>query len=69
MIFMNYLTNYNKIQEFIAILRIFVGQTNKNLKKQYHGKMEVKKICLKSSQLTPDGPIYENIKEYELRGQ
>ena len=36
MIFMNYLTNYNKIQEFIAILRIFVGQTNKNLKKQYY---------------------------------
>ena len=45
-----------------------LSQTIKNLKKRYHGKMKVKKICLKSSQLTPNGPIYENIKEYELRG-
>ena len=43
-----------------------LSQTLKNLKKQYHGKMEVKKICLKSSTLTPNGPIYENIKEFDL---
>ncbi len=38
----------------------------KENKKRYHGKMEVKKICLKSSTLTPNGPIYENIEEFEL---
>ncbi len=43
-----------------------LSQTLKNLKKRYHGKMEVKKIYLKSSQLTPNGPIYENIKEFNL---
>lgn len=46
-----------------------LSQTLKSLKKEYHGKMEVKKICLKSSQLTPNGPIYENIKEFELWGK
>ena len=38
----------------------------KGLKKEYHGKMEVKKICLKSSTLTPDGPIYKNVEEFYL---
>ncbi|MBR0472166.1 MAG: RNA 2',3'-cyclic phosphodiesterase [Methanosphaera sp.] len=38
----------------------------KLLKKRYHGKMEVKKICLKSSKLTSDGPIYKNIAEFKL---
>ena len=40
-----------------------LSQTLKNLKKKYHGKMEVKKIYIKSSTLTPSGPIYKNIKE------
>ena len=43
-----------------------LSQTLKDLNKKYHGKMEVKKICLKSSTLTPSGPIYENIKEFDL---
>ena len=43
-----------------------LSQTLKKLSKKYHGKMEVKKICLKSSTLTPSGPIYENIKEFDL---
>lgn len=43
-----------------------LSDTLKLLKKRYHGKMEVKKICIKSSKLTPDGPIYKNIKEFEL---
>lgn len=37
-----------------------------DIKKAYHGKMVVKKICIKSSKLTPNGPIYNNIKEFEL---
>lgn len=41
-------------------------QTLKKLNKKYHGKMEVKKIYLKSSKLTPNGPIYKNIKEFNL---
>lgn len=36
------------------------------LKKHYTGKMKVKSIQLKSSQLTPDGPIYSTEKEYKL---
>lgn len=43
-----------------------ISNTLKVLKKQYHGKMNVKKIYLKSSKLTSDGPIYKNIKEFEL---
>lgn len=43
-----------------------LSQTLKNLKKKYHGKMEVKKIYIKSSTLTPSGPIYQNIKEFDL---
>lgn len=43
-----------------------LSSTLKLLKKRYHGKMEVKKICIKSSTLTPEGPIYKNIKEFEL---
>jgi 2'-5' RNA ligase len=31
--------------------------------------MEVKKIYLKSSKLTPNGPIYKNIKEFNLWGK
>lgn len=41
-------------------------QTLEKIKKNYHGKMEVKKIALKSSKLTPSGPIYDTIKEYKL---
>lgn len=44
-------------------------QTLKKLNKKYHGKMEVKKIYLKSSKLTPNGPIYKNIKEFNLWGK
>ncbi|RAP52575.1 MAG: 2'-5' RNA ligase [Methanosphaera sp. rholeuAM270] len=40
--------------------------TLKSLKKEYYGKMKVEKICLKSSRLTPEGPIYENIREFKL---
>ena len=40
--------------------------TLKKLKKTYHGKMEVKRICLKSSTLTPNGPIYKTIEEFDL---
>lgn len=40
--------------------------TLKSLNKKYHGKMEVKQIVIKSSTLTPDGPIYKNIKEFDL---
>ncbi len=43
-----------------------LSQTLKSLSKKYHGKMEVKKIIIKSSTLTPDGPIYKNIKEFDL---
>lgn len=43
-----------------------LSQTLKNINKKYHGKMEIKSICLKSSTLTPDGPIYKNIKEFDL---
>jgi 2'-5' RNA ligase len=43
-----------------------LSQTLKKLNKKYHGKMEVKKIYLKSSKLTPNGPIYKNIKEFNL---
>ena len=43
-----------------------LSQTLKKLKKEYHGKMEVKRLCLKSSKLTPSGPIYENVKEFDL---
>lgn len=43
-----------------------LSQCLKKISKKYHGKMVVKRICLKSSTLTPNGPIYENIKEFEL---
>lgn len=38
----------------------------KEKRREYYGKMTVKSIKLKSSTLTPDGPIYETIKEYPL---
>lgn len=43
-----------------------LSQTLKSLNKRYHGKMEVKKIIIKSSTLTPDGPIYDSVKEFNL---
>lgn len=43
-----------------------LSQTLKSLNKRYHGKMEVKKLIIKSSTLTPDGPIYNNVKEFDL---
>lgn len=41
-------------------------ETLKELNKAYHGKMEVTKISLKSSTLTPDGPIYKTEEEFIL---
>ncbi|WP_455646013.1 RNA 2',3'-cyclic phosphodiesterase [Methanosphaera sp.] len=41
-------------------------KTLNQLKNNYHGKMEVSKICLKSSQLTPNGPIYKTEEEFNL---
>jgi 2'-5' RNA ligase len=41
-------------------------KTLKKLKNNYYGKLEVNKICLKSSQLTPNGPIYNTEEEYIL---
>lgn len=43
-----------------------LANTLKKLKKRYHGKMEVKSVCIKSSKLTPNGPIYKNIREFKL---
>ncbi len=37
-----------------------------DLKNNYHGKVEINKIVLKSSQLTPDGPIYKTEEEFIL---
>ncbi|OED30870.1 RNA 2',3'-cyclic phosphodiesterase [Methanosphaera sp. WGK6] len=41
-------------------------ETLNNIQYNYHGKMEVSKICLKSSQLTPNGPIYKTEAEFNL---
>ena len=38
----------------------------KQLSKTYYGKMNIKKIHLKSSTLTPTGPIYETVEEFIL---
>ena len=46
-----------------------LSQCLKKISKKYHGKMVVKKICIKSSTLTPSGPIYKTIKEFDLWGQ
>lgn len=35
-------------------------------KKDYFGKMQVKSLKLKSSELTPDGPIYTTVKEFKI---
>lgn len=43
-----------------------LSQTLNGINRKYHGKMEVKKIIIKSSTLTPDGPIYKNVKEFDL---
>lgn len=43
-----------------------LANTLKQLKNKYHGKMEVTKISLKSSTLTPDGPIYNTEEEFNL---
>lgn len=38
----------------------------KDMKKDYFGKMRVKQICLKSSKLTPNGPIYNTEEKFIL---
>lgn len=40
--------------------------TLKSLQKEYYGKMEVKEIHLKSSTLTPSGPIYKTEETFKL---
>lgn len=40
--------------------------TLKSLQKEYYGKMKVSKIQLKSSTLTPSGPIYKTEKTFTL---
>lgn len=40
--------------------------TLQNLKNSYYGKMKVTKLCLKSSELTPNGPIYNTEEEFIL---
>lgn len=46
--------------------RNLLKDTLKSLDKEYFGKMKVKKICLKSSKLTPNGPIYNTEEEFIL---
>ena len=43
-----------------------LSNTLKEHQKDYFGKMTVKSIALKSSELTPDGPIYTTEKEFIL---
>ncbi len=40
--------------------------TLKDLKNEYMGKLEIKSLSLKESQLTPNGPIYTTKKEFKL---
>lgn len=43
-----------------------LSSTLKQQKNKYFGKMSITSIKLKSSTLTPEGPIYKTIREYEL---
>ena len=43
-----------------------IREAIENLENIEIGKMSVSKICLKKSTLTPQGPIYEDIKVFEL---
>ena len=43
-----------------------IRETIEKLEKIEIGQMSVSKICLKKSTLTPQGPIYENIKVFDL---
>ncbi|MFB6217328.1 MAG: RNA 2',3'-cyclic phosphodiesterase [Candidatus Aenigmatarchaeota archaeon] len=45
-----------------------VRETIKRLKGHSFGTMKVGSITLYSSELTPEGPIYETLKEFELNG-
>ncbi|MCD7781137.1 MAG: RNA 2',3'-cyclic phosphodiesterase [Methanosphaera sp.] len=38
----------------------------KDIESTYYGDMEVHKLTLKSSELTPNGPIYDTIEEFSL---
>lgn len=40
--------------------------TLKKLNREYFGKMQVKELCLKSSILTPEGPIYNTEERFKL---
>lgn len=44
-----------------------LNETLKELKNEYVGKLEIKSLSLKESQLTPNGPIYTTKKEFKLR--
>ena len=67
---------FKKERNFISHLTIGRVKSPKNKKELRNtiekfedieiGKMNVSKICLKKSTLTPHGPIYENIKVFEL---
>ncbi|MDD6534138.1 MAG: RNA 2',3'-cyclic phosphodiesterase [Methanosphaera sp.] len=43
-----------------------LSKTLSDMKGNYYGKVDVNKIVLKSSTLTPDGPIYKNEEEFIL---
>ena len=67
---------FKKERNFISHLTIGGVKSPKNKKELRNtiekfedieiGKMNVSKICLKKSTLTPHGPIYENIKVFDL---
>ncbi len=67
---------FKKERNFISHLTIGRVKSPKNKKELRNtiekfedieiGKMNVSKICLKKSTLTPQGPIYENIKVFDL---
>ena len=67
---------FKKERNFISHLTIGRVKSPKNKKELRNtiekfedieiGKMNVSKICLKKSTLTPHGPIYENIKVFDL---
>ena len=44
-----------------------LNDTLNELKNEYVGKLEIKSLSLKESQLTPNGPIYTTKKEFKLR--
>ena len=46
--------------------RRLLTDTLKRLNKEYFGKMTVKEVSLKSSVLTPNGPIYDTVEKFSL---